>query len=381
VTGVLGGAATGVEVEVTTRQWATLGPRRVYLEAAPGKVALRVPLRAGDNVAQLTPVERGADGLDRQRGPARTIQVTRQGIVPIDELGPRKRPLFRSTRDGSLLVRIDPPPGGFLAGRTDPRKINLDKDPTPYPEAWRFTGRRVRLTRPYYIGLTEVTWRQVAEHRGDGAGTRRELRRDARRTRTVTLEADGDLPAFDVDWPTARRYCERHGLRLPTDAEWELAASGGDNRDVTWSEGVVRGFNPLTMSSKTLVNLSWEFGVDEGSKQEPDQHPFLAPARSYEDGAAPSGCLHMLGNVWEWTADPWPDPDRRWTADEVVDPCSTPAEQQLADEAVERITRGGAWNMNFDYARTWYRDRQSPRDVERERGLDQGFRVAADVED
>ncbi|MBN2375332.1 MAG: SUMF1/EgtB/PvdO family nonheme iron enzyme [Sedimentisphaerales bacterium] len=84
-------------------------------------------------------------------------------------------------------------------------------------------------------------------------------------------------PVVYVDIDDARAYAKWAGKRLPTEAEWHLAAQGTDGRKWPWGNEAP---NPVrcNMTGRTTM-----------------------PATSLPDGRSPFGCYHMSGNVWEWT--------------------------------------------------------------------------------
>jgi formylglycine-generating enzyme required for sulfatase activity len=92
-------------------------------------------------------------------------------------------------------------------------------------------------------------------------------------------EGDG-RPVTYVTRAEAEAFCEREGVRLPTEEEWEAAARGADDRLWPWGD-------ELPDQSRAT------FAAGIGSPSETGLHP---------GGASPFGALDMAGNVWEWTS-------------------------------------------------------------------------------
>jgi formylglycine-generating enzyme required for sulfatase activity len=83
-------------------------------------------------------------------------------------------------------------------------------------------------------------------------------------------------PVEQVDWQSARTYCSRIGMRLPTESEWEFAAAGGIDAPRYGSVDSIAWYDPNSGDSTH----------DVGGKQ-PNAY----------------GLYDMLGNVWEWVED------------------------------------------------------------------------------
>jgi formylglycine-generating enzyme required for sulfatase activity len=95
---------------------------------------------------------------------------------------------------------------------------------------------------------------------------------------------DPTLPVTRVSWPEARGYCAwRYPEgRLPTEEEWEAAATGLTKRAYPWGDT----FDPGAANTASAGRAA------------------PAPVGSYPRGATPLGVQDMIGNVWEWTSSP-----------------------------------------------------------------------------
>lgn len=158
-------------------------------------------------------------------------------------------------------------------------------------------------------------------------------------------------PIDCISWLQARAYCTWRSKRLPTEAEWEMAARGTDGRRYPW------GNEAPTCS---LANYS-----DCGGS--------LVAVGNFPAGASPYGVLDLAGNVFEWVSD-WHGPGYY-----VESPYSNPTGP---DSGLTHGGRGGAYNTGVHNLRT--SDRAYSDAVTGGLGLDEdhgavavGFRCAA----
>lgn len=110
----------------------------------------------------------------------------------------------------------------------------------------------------------------------------------------------GEYPVRGIDWDTAVAYCRAQGKRLPTEAEWEVAARGPEGLLYPWGDEQ----NIVTLP----VNSTYAVGSVAGNR-------------------SPFGISDMAGNVWEWVDEPYSDINEG-----------------------EKIARGGAFDFLKDMA-------------------------------
>jgi len=116
---------------------------------------------------------------------------------------------------------------------------------------------------------------------------------------TADLKIHAGLPVVGVDWQDANSYCQWAGRRLPTDAEWERAARGTDERKYPWG-------NELPSAERARFAKN---------HQHPVYQDGVAAVGAHPKGASPFGIDDLSGNAWEWVADwfteSFPRADRR----------------------------------------------------------------------
>jgi formylglycine-generating enzyme required for sulfatase activity len=164
-------------------------------------------------------------------------------------------------------------------------------------------------------------------------------------------------PVTNVNWDDANTYCEWVGGRLPSEAEWEKAASWDDQAKIK-----------RTYPSGEMINCKYANYV--GKEGGPS---FCVgdttPVGSYESGKSFYGLYDMAGNVWEWVND-WYDQTYYKNS-----PSSNPLGPDPSDS---RVLRGGSWfNLDVDL-RSATRNRGYPmnRSASPDADKDVGFRCS-----
>ena len=180
--------------------------------------------------------------------------------------------------------------GTFMMGATERVEFLWDKKP----------GHRVTLTDDYYIGETEVTqalWKAVMG------------------SNPSYFKGD-NLPVEQVSWNDCQDFIEElnrktgKNFRLPTEAEWEFAARGGNKSNHTQYSG-----------SNNIFDVAWCIN-NSGSKTH--------PVKTKQPNEL--GIYDMSGNVWEWCQD--------WYGNYSSRPQTNP---QGPISGSYRVFRGGCW--------------------------------------
>ncbi len=262
--------------------------------------------------------------------------------------GPRPDAKEIANSLGMKLALI--PAGEFLMGSPDADK-DAEDDEKPQ--------HRVRITRPFYLGLYEVTQEEYETVMGQnpswfsaqGGGSGSVADPDTRRH-----------PVEEVSWNDAIAFCNKlsereelrpyyrfgageqsggDGYRLPTEAEWEYACRAGSTTHYSFGD-----------DAGSLGEFAWYDG-NSGSNTHPvgQKRPNAF------------GLYDMHGNVWEWC---WDGYKKRYDANSLTDDPLGPS------QAAVRVIRGGSWCFDPRYCQSADRDGFTPG----LRSFNLGFRVA-----
>ena len=293
-------------------------------------------------IAKFSAAKKAYDSKEKKAMCDRQIQICHKNIkalgpTPNPKPKPKPNPTPKneppkvgaiSTANGMLfkignvsfeMVRVEG--GTFTMGATSEQGSDANGDEKPTHQ----------VTLPsYYIGKTEVTqalWQAVmGNNPSNFKGT--------------------NLPVECVSWDDCQTFIRKlnaltgKNFRLPTEAEWEFAARGGNNS---------RGYK--YSGSNTLSNVAWY-----GDKSSDKTHPVATKA--YNE----LGIYDMTGNVWEWCNDWYDD----YSSSSQYNPTGP-------NSGSYRVCRGGSWDCGAGGCRVSYRGYGSP-SFRRSDGL--GLRLA-----
>ncbi len=168
-----------------------------------------------------------------------------------------------------------------------------------------------------------------------------------------------DHPAVHVSWNDAQAYCRWAGKRLPTEAEWEMAARGGlPQKRYSWG-------SELTPGGRHMCNI-WQGEFPDLDTAE-DGYAGSAPARSFDPNGF--GLYNVAGNVWEWQSD-WFSPTFHRSG-ALRDPTGPPT-------GASRVIRGGSYLCHDSYCNRYRVAARSSNTPDSSTG-NMGFRCVMDA--
>ena len=261
-------------------------------------------------------------------------------LQAVEDSGEEQRPSSAARRAGQRFRDCDEtwcpelvvvPSGSFEMG-------------SPDGEAGRYGDEgpvhRVRIAKPFAVGVYEVTFEEWDACRRNGGCTHNPGDRGWGR---------GDRPVINVSWEDARAYVRwlsretGEGYRLLSESEWEYMARGGTKTRYWWGDEV--GENRANCDGC-------------GSRWDNER---TAPVGSFSANAY--GLHDVHGNVWEWVDDCW---------NEGYTGAPSNGSAWESGDCTGRVLRGGSWFSNPRFLRSANRFRDpsgNPDD-------DAGFRVA-----
>jgi len=204
----------------------------------------------------------------------------------------------------------------------------------------------------YYIDKYEVTNLLYQECVGSGSCNPPFQSSSYSRKKYYGDSEFDDYPVVYITREMASTFCNWRGARLPTEAEWEKAARGTDERLFAWGNGYSSCDHANITHGNPCVGDTTQVG-------------------SYPNGVSPYGVYDMTGNVMEWVSD--------WHDDSYYEnsPASNPHGPEQATGIV--VPRGGSWKKHIptEYENHTYLRylKKTPNDAE----PDIGFRCAKDA--
>lgn len=280
----------------------------------------------------------------------------------------KEQPGLAAVGGGPWPGDVEIPGGSFRLGATTDLPFVWDNEKWAHPvEVGPFRIARAPVTNAEFAEFVEDRgywrlelwgrqgwgWRTKtgAEHpvywiRGEAGWLRRDFKR------VVSLEPHH--PVIHVNWYEAEAYCHWAGRRLPTEAEWEMAASAEpvpDGKAITDRKRRYPWGDDPPAPDRANLDSRFLSAVDVGA---------------FPAGDSAFGCRQMIGNVWEWTASafyPFPGYVVDWPYREYSAPWF----------GYRKVLKGGAWATRSRLIGNTYRNFFQPD----RRDILAGFRTCA----
>ena len=213
---------------------------------------------------------------------------------------------YVNPKDGAEMALV---PGGWfwMGSGDDDREASNDEKP-----------KHLHHVAPFYIGIACVTVAQFQRFTKDtGHKAGEDWKKDPK-----------NHPVRYVNWHDAQAYCTWAGVRLPTEAEWELTARGYKAMKYPWGN-------------------EWEDGRRVCWDKQRGPNGETSPVFDHPDGVSPFGTYQQIGNVREWCGDTWKEDVYKQYAKGDFD---------IPKEGGSCVVRGGSWsNDDTKHFRGGYR--------------------------
>ena len=256
---------------------------------------------------------------------------TRQTLgLPFPETAHRRvAPPRRAPVDGDINIAG----GEYLLGADRETVFAFDNEKWSHPIKLKpFQIAKVPVTQGEYAAFcdeggydeqkwwSDEGWAWKTENKIKGPlYWKKQRKKWKRQTFGEWIELEPDHPVIHVNWHEANAWCEWADRRLPTEAEWEAAASASDSTDLSAPRHTYPWGN---LAAPDAAHTDWACGG-------------TSDVGAYLDGESAAGCRQMIGNVWEWTSSvflPYPGFE--------IDPYKEYSEPWFK---TRKVLRGGSW--------------------------------------
>ena len=238
-----------------------------------------------------------------------------------------------------LPEMVDVPGGTFTMGCVEERDGPCEEDEFPAHEVriGDFTISKYEITNRQYVTFLNMVSSQVLSSQELYNFDETDARIRLENGRYVVQAGYDQHPVTNINWHAAKAFSQwlsdqtGDNYRLPTEAEWEYAARGGE-------KGASQGFRYA--GSNNIDEVAWYSENSNGNS-----HP-VGQKKSNQ-----LGIYDMSGNVWEWVEDCWHDNYQGAPGDESA---------WVQGDCSNRVDRGGGWFGNARLCRAANRSNDIP---------------------
>lgn len=275
--------------------------------------------------------------IDELRKKAKNLSINKHGFLEVE------------FRYGIILVYI--PEGKFIMGTTQGEEKELPEHSVHLDGFW--IGKYPVSVAQFRDFVKETGYKTDSE-KGEGSWIEKggKIRYDVSWERP-NFKQDDSHPVICVSWNDANVFIKwissRTGIDfcLPTEAQWEKAARGTDQRTYPWGNELPDG----SQTNYADVNYKNRFG-DKGRNSDSnvdDGYAQTSPVNAYPKGQSPYGVFDMAGNTIDWLYD-WYDPDY-YAKSPLRNPIGPARDLERKKRSIpggwasnlQRCIRGGAW--------------------------------------